>query len=69
MKIFSKDLKKIVIHDSIDYSYLLYEIPAIFPKIKTLVITNSVLTIELLQHLFNNLKNLENLREYIYSCK
>jgi hypothetical protein len=61
MKIFSKDLKKIIIHNSIDYSYLLYEIPEIFPKIKTLVITNSVLTIELLQHLFNNLKNLESL--------
>jgi hypothetical protein len=61
MKIFNKDLRKMVIHNSIDYSYLLYEIPAIFPKIKTLVITNSVLTIELLQHLFNNLKNLEDL--------
>ncbi|KXN65285.1 hypothetical protein CONCODRAFT_13183 [Conidiobolus coronatus NRRL 28638] len=53
--------KNLVFGDSRGHFYLLNEIPSIFPNITTLVLKDSVFTMEVLQNLLINLKYLENL--------
>ncbi|KXN66269.1 hypothetical protein CONCODRAFT_11936 [Conidiobolus coronatus NRRL 28638] len=71
LKLFNGNPSKLIVNDSREYYYLLYEIPRIFPIITTLVLNNSVFTMEVLQYLLNydSLENFELTNNVIFYDK
>jgi hypothetical protein len=61
LKLLNKSINKFVVNDYQKYRYLLNEIPCVFPNITTLVLNDSMFTLNALQSLFDNFKYLEKL--------
>jgi hypothetical protein len=71
LKLFDGNPRKLIVNGSKEYYYLLYEIPRIHPIISTLVLNNSVFTMEVLQYLLNydSLEELELANNVIFYDK